>query len=64
MFRYTFRRWFQRPLKNKEELEARHAAIAYLNNAKNFELVTSLEESVKHMKNISVNNTVHYFVHI
>ncbi|XP_053395612.1 LOW QUALITY PROTEIN: mutS protein homolog 5-like [Mercenaria mercenaria] len=47
------RTWFQRPLKDKEAIQNRHAAIAYFNNPRNLEFVTSLEESVKNVKNIS-----------
>jgi len=50
-----YRTWFERPLKSREDIECRHAAIAYLINPRNLELVNSLEESIKHIKNISVS---------
>ncbi|XP_052776091.1 mutS protein homolog 5-like [Mya arenaria] len=47
------RTWFQRPLKNAEKINSRQTAIAYLNNPQHVELVLSLEDAVKNMKNIS-----------
>ncbi|WAR24393.1 MSH5-like protein, partial [Mya arenaria] len=49
--------WFQRPLKNAEKINSRQTAIAYLNNPQHVELVLSLEDAVKNMKNISITET-------
>ena len=53
-----FRTWFQRPLKDIDQLKCRHDAISYFVNPRNMEVVKTLEDSVKHVKNISVRVTV------
>ncbi|KAL4235524.1 MutS protein 5 [Mactra antiquata] len=47
------RKWFQRPSMDKVTIENRYNAISFFTNPRNTELVSSLEEAVKNVKNIS-----------
>ncbi|XP_067679638.1 mutS protein homolog 5-like [Haliotis asinina] len=46
------RLWFLRPLRNVEILKQRHAAIEFFMHARNIEVLTTLSDCLKHIKNV------------
>ncbi|XP_041360061.1 mutS protein homolog 5-like [Gigantopelta aegis] len=46
------RLWFLRPLKNQTILKQRHDAISFFTNANNIEVLTTLSDCVRYIKNV------------
>ncbi|XP_046326670.2 mutS protein homolog 5-like [Haliotis rufescens] len=46
------RLWFLRPLRNVDLLKQRHAAIEFFMHARNIEVLTTLSDCLKHIKNV------------
>ena len=49
------RQWFLHPLTNIDEIKERQLAIASFLSNRNLEAVMAFQDSMKHMKNISVS---------
>ena len=49
------RMWFLRPSRNIDLLQQRQKAVSYFMSLKNAELVASLQDCLKHIKNVSVS---------
>ncbi|XP_066299080.1 mutS protein homolog 5-like [Branchiostoma lanceolatum] len=45
--------WFQRPLQDLRELQARHDAVEFFSSPSHMEVTSSLQDSLKHMKNVN-----------
>jgi len=45
--------WFLRPSRDISLLKQRHKAVSYFMNLRNSELVASLQDCLKHIKNVS-----------
>lgn len=47
--------WFLRPSRDISLLQQRQKAVSYFMNLRNSELVASLQDCLKHIKNVSVS---------
>lgn len=52
---FETRMWFLRPSRDISLLQQRQKAVSYFMNLRNSELVASLQDCLKHIKNVSVS---------
>jgi len=55
---FETRMWFLRPSRDISLLQQRQKAVSYFMNLRNSELVASLQDCLKHIKNVSVSMDV------
>lgn len=57
-FIFETRMWFLRPSRDISLLQQRQKAVSYFMNLRNSELVASLQDCLKHTKNVSVSISI------
>lgn len=57
-FIFETRMWFLRPSRDISLLQQRQKAVSYFMNLRNSELVASLQDCLKHIKNVSVSISI------
>ena len=58
LFMFETRMWFLRPSRDISLLQQRQKAVSYFMNLRNSELVASLQDCLKHIKNVSVSMSI------